>query len=188
MASIASELIGIIYIFISNTNSCIFNWKQIQLESLKCELSSWLIICISFNGLSHHISQMVIDYIETILCASKLHVLDIVVKFCPDSWISCKTNAITPINSFWSSDTVWWERSGSALAQVMLVAWRHQAITWTNVDWSLVNSSDIHIRAISQEVPQQPITKICLKITYLKFHSNFPEVNEQKNKITYSNQ
>ena len=55
-----------------------------------------------------------------------------------------------------------------------LVAWRHQAITWTNVDWSSVKSSDIHIRAISQEMPQPPITNICLKITYLKFHSNFP--------------
>ena len=29
---------------------------------------------------------------------------------------------------------------------------RHQVITWTNVDWSSVNSCDIHIRAISQEI------------------------------------
>ena len=47
--------------------------------------------------------------------------------------------------------------------------------TWINVDWSSINkSSDIHIRAISQEMPQPAITKICLKITYLKFHSKFP--------------
>ena len=59
-----------------------------------------------------------------------------------------------------------------------LVAWRHQAITWTNVDWSSVKSSDIHIRAISQEMPQSSITKICLKITNLKFHWNFPGANE----------
>ena len=39
-------------------------------------------------------------------------------------------------------------------------------------------SSDIHIRAISQEMPQPSITKICLKITCLKFHSNFPGANE----------
>ena len=52
-------------------------------------------------------------------------------------------------------------------------AWRHQAITWTNVDWSSVKSSDIHIRAISQEMPQPSITEIFLKITCLKFHSNF---------------
>ena len=30
-----------------------------------------------------------------------------------------------------------------------LVAWRHQAITWTNVDLSSVRSSDIRVRAIS---------------------------------------
>ena len=59
-----------------------------------------------------------------------------------------------------------------------LVAWRHQAITWTNVDWSSVKSTDIHIRAISQEMPQPPITKIYLKITCLKFHANFPGADE----------
>ena len=51
-----------------------------------------------------------------------------------------------------------------------------QAIT--NADWSLVKSSDIHIRAISQQMPQPSITKICLKMTCLKFHSNFPRDNE----------
>ena len=55
-----------------------------------------------------------------------------------------------------------------------------QAITWTDVDESSVKSSDIHTRAISQEMPQPLITKICLKITYLKFHSNFPGNNELK--------
>ena len=50
--------------------------------------------------------------------------------------------------------------------------------TWTNVDWSSVKSSDIHIRAISQEMPQPSITKICMKSMCLKFHSNFPGANE----------
>ena len=36
----------------------------------------------------------------------------------------------------------------------------HQAITWTNVDWSSVKSCDIQIRAISEEMPQVSITKI----------------------------
>ena len=40
-----------------------------------------------------------------------------------------------------------------------------------------MKSSDIHIRTISHEMPQPSITKICLKITYLKFHSNFPGAN-----------
>ena len=41
-----------------------------------------------------------------------------------------------------------------------------------------LKSSDIHSRAISQEMPQPSITKIHWKITYLKFHSNFPGANE----------
>ena len=59
-----------------------------------------------------------------------------------------------------------------------LDAWRHQAITGTNVDWSHVKSYDIHIRAISQQMPQTSISKIYLKITCLKFHSNIPGANE----------
>ena len=59
-----------------------------------------------------------------------------------------------------------------------LVAWRHEAITWTNVDWSSGKFGDIYIRAISQELPQPSITKICLKITCLKFHLNFPGAND----------
>ena len=41
-----------------------------------------------------------------------------------------------------------------------------------------MKSSDIHIRAISQEIPQLSITKICLKITYLEFYSNLPGASE----------
>ena len=58
--------------------------------------------------------------------------------------------------------------------------WQHQAITWTNIDWSLVKSSDSHIRAISKEMLQPAIAKMGLKITYIKFHSNFPGANELK--------
>ena len=54
----------------------------------------------------------------------------------------------------------------------------HGLVLWTNVDCSSVKSSDIHIRTISQEMPQPSITKICLKIKYLKFHSNSPGANE----------
>ena len=54
---------------------------------------------------------------------------------------------LTKFNSLWPSDAIWQQRSGSTLA-------------------------------ISQEMPQPSIndTKIGLKITYLKFHSNFPGV------------
>ena len=51
-------------------------------------------------------------------------------------------------------------------------------MTWTNVDWTSVKFSDIHIRAISQERPQPSIPKIHLEITYLKFHTNYPGANE----------
>ena len=40
-----------------------------------------------------------------------------------------------------------------------------------------MKSSDIHIRAISQEMPLSSITKICLNITWLKFRWNFPGAN-----------
>ena len=79
-------------------------------------------------------------------------------------------------NSLWPSDAIWWHRSGSTLAQVM-ACW-HQAITWTNVDLSSVRSSDIHLRAISQETTQPSTFNICLKITYLRLQSNLPGANE----------
>ena len=94
MTSIKSELIGIIYIFNSISISCVVNWKQIQSESLKYQFSPWLITCISFNGLSHHIIQIAINYIEMILCVSKFHVFDIVLKFCPDSTYVAKYNYV----------------------------------------------------------------------------------------------
>ena len=59
-----------------------------------------------------------------------------------------------------------------------LVAWRHQAITWTNVDLSSVRSTDVHLMTSSQEIPQPSITEILCKIKYIKFHSNFPGANE----------
>ena len=43
--------------------------------------------------------------------------------------------------------------------------------------------SPSHIREISQEMPQPLITKMCLKITYLNFHSNLPGANELSNLI-----
>ena len=95
-------------------------------------------------------------------------------------WLYCHVSHITAINSFWPSDTKWQHRSGSPLARVMACCLMHQAITWTNVDWSSVKSSDIHIRAISQEMPQPSVTKILLKITYLKVYQNLPLANELK--------
>ena len=41
-----------------------------------------------------------------------------------------------------------------------------------------MNSSDIHIRAISQQMLKPSFAKICLKTTCLKFHPNFQGTNE----------
>ena len=55
---------------------------------------------------------------------------------------------------------------------------RCQAITWTNVDLISVRSTDIHLWAMSQEIPHSTITKISLKMTNLALYSNLPEANE----------
>ena len=43
-----------------------------------------------------------------------------------------------------------------------------------------MRSYDIFLRTISQEMPPPSITKIRLKITYMKFHLNVPGANELK--------
>ena len=64
--------------------------------------------------------------------------------------------------------------------RLWLVAWWHQAITWTNVDLLSVHFNDIYLRAILQATYQPAITKINLKIIYIKFCSNLPGTNELK--------
>ena len=65
--------------------------------------------------------------------------------------------------------------------KIKLSKCKHQAITWTNVNSSLVRSSDSHLRAILQELPHPSITKISLKVTHIYiffFFSNLPWANE----------
>ena len=64
-----------------------------------------------------------------------------------------------------------------------LVAWRHQAITWTNIDLSSVRSCGVNVRTISQEIPQLSIIKIGFKTTSLKFLLNLLGVNESSHRI-----
>ena len=82
------------------------------------------------------------------------------------------------VNSLWPSDAIWWQRFGSTLALIM--AWRHQAITWTTIDLSSVRSWGIHSRALSCEDLKIPISKTRLKITFLELHSDLPGANEFK--------
>ena len=79
-------------------------------------------------------------------------------------------------NPSWSSDSICCRRPLSILVQVM-VAWQLEAITWTNFDLLSMRSSDNHLTAISQEIPQPSITKISLEITYLKFYLTLPGAN-----------
>ena len=57
-----------------------------------------------------------------------------------------------------------------------LAAWRHQAITWSNVDLSSVGSCAIHPMAIALEM-----TAAHLKFTHLKLKAHPPGNNELKN-------
>ena len=70
-------------------------------------------------------------------------------------------------NSLWPSDTIWWHHGSDGtkpLPEPML----------TDYQWSPVT----FILGQFHEMPQPSVTKIRFKITYLKFHSNFPGVNE----------
>ena len=62
--------------------------------------------------------------------------------------------------------------------RLWLVVWWHQTIIWTNVDLSSVTSNDNHLKAILQKIPLPSISKISLKMTYQKFHSNLQGANE----------
>ena len=47
-----------------------------------------------------------------------------------------------------------------------LVAWQHQAITWTNVDLSSVRSLGIHLRALSLDDVKKPINNCCAELDH----------------------
>ena len=59
-----------------------------------------------------------------------------------------------------------------------LVAWRHQAITWTHVDLSSEGFCGILQRTVSQELLKVSIQDMSLKKTFWKLFSNLPEANE----------
>ena len=55
---------------------------------------------------------------------------------------------------------------------------------YLNQYWFIISEAiDIHIRAISRQMPQPSINKISLKIKYLKFHSNLSGANELRIKL-----
>ena len=81
-------------------------------------------------------------------------------------------------NSLWPSDATWQHKFGSTLGQIMaccLMAPSHYLnqclLIISEVQWQ---SPD----GIWPEIPQPPITKISLKMTFLKFYSNLPGANK----------
>ena len=65
-----------------------------------------------------------------------------------------------------------------------LVAWWHQAITWTNVDLPSVMPCGIHLRAFSGENLKRPASKTSLKIVYW-LHPDFTGASELKKSDCY---
>ena len=49
---------------------------------------------------------------------------------------------------------------------------------WHDVDLSSLRSSDVHLGAISLEISQPSVTKISLKIVFIRFNWNLPGANE----------
>ena len=95
----------------------------------------------------------------------------------------CPSASEVTINSMWPSDAIWRQRSGSTLAQVMasyLTAPSH----YLNQCWLIISPvtfilGQFHERCLNhQSLKSVDPSKICLKITCLKFHSNFPGANE----------
>ena len=82
------------------------------------------------------------------------------------------------VNSLWPSDAIWQQGSRSTVVQVVaccLTAPSH----YLNQCWlSSLRSSYVHLRAILLEISQQSVTKISLKIIFLRFYWNLPGANE----------
>ena len=105
--------------------------------------------------------------------------LPVSTKPIPEKYIGYQRDKFAS-NLSWTSDHKWWHRSGSTSAQVMACCVMTPS-HYLKHSWLIINkprSSEIYLRAISQVllVPQPSITKISLKITNLKFHSNLPVI------------
>ena len=59
-----------------------------------------------------------------------------------------------------------------------LVAWRYQAITWTNADSPSMRFCDTHLTPISEEVFKISVREMSLKITFIWLLPHRPGANE----------
>ena len=79
------------------------------------------------------------------------------------------------VNSLWPSyDYGYLEILGQHWFRYWLLAWQHQAITWTTVDLASTRSSGIHSRVMFTWVHKE----MCLKFTYSKSEPHLPGDNE----------
>ena len=69
--------------------------------------------------------------------------------------------------SLWPCDTIWQQDCCQHWLTYWLVTWKHQAITWTNVDLSSKVFCGIHLRAISQDLVNL-IHNMSLEMTLLE--------------------
>ena len=86
-------------------------------------------------------------------------------------------------NSLWPSDAIWHHIIWSSFVQDWVVAWWHQATTWTSVDLSSLRSCGNHLQAISQEMLKIYILDTGFKITNLRLQMHLSGANE----LTLSN-
>ena len=90
------------------------------------------------------------------------------------------------INSLWPTDAIWWQGSRSTLVQVIACCLMAPSHYLRNVDLSYLRSSDVRLRAVLLEISQPSVTKISLKMIFLRFYwvkstsSRFPRINLYK--------
>ena len=84
-----------------------------------------------------------------------------------------------PINSLRPSDAIRRQGMGQHWLRQWLIGWRHQTITWTNVDLSSARPCGIHRRALSWDL-KIPVSKTRLEIPFLASYPDFPGANELK--------
>ena len=136
-------------------------------------LRKWFVVWRHLSITWTKVDYSMVRYCGIHLRAFSQWMLKLLILFCMMSLktVLLKTTFASPsgqwVSSLWPSDIIW-----------CLTAPSH----YLNQCWLIISEVQvtfiIHIRAISQKMPQPSITKIWLKITYLNFHSNLPGANE----------
>ena len=73
------------------------------------------------------------------------------------------------VNAMWPSNTIWWHIWVNTSSGDGWLPEDTQAITWTNVDSSLVSSIDIHLRSVSQEIHSHGSLQLAWKLLIWNF-------------------